>query len=77
MANQTSPLTEQRAVSMLDRAAHAFDNDDYAEVVIHSYGHRLGLAPATLRRPRSPVGRPDPPIPVPAGRPGRRELPGH
>ena len=25
--------------------AHAFDNDDYVDVVIHSYRHRLGLAP--------------------------------
>jgi pimeloyl-ACP methyl ester carboxylesterase len=31
--------------AMLDRAAHAFDNDDYVDVVIHSYRHRLGLAP--------------------------------
>jgi pimeloyl-ACP methyl ester carboxylesterase len=29
----------------LDRAAAAFDNPDYVEVVIHSYRHRLGLAP--------------------------------
>ena len=29
----------------LDRSAHAFDNDDYVDVVIHSYRHRLGLAP--------------------------------
>jgi pimeloyl-ACP methyl ester carboxylesterase len=29
---------------MLDRAAQAFDNPDYVEVVIHSYRHRLGLA---------------------------------
>lgn len=28
----------------LDRAAEAFDNDDYVDVVIHSYRHRLGLA---------------------------------
>lgn len=28
----------------LDRAAEAFKNDDYVEVVIHSYRHRLGLA---------------------------------
>lgn len=27
------------------RAARAFDNPDYVEVVIHSYRHRLGLAP--------------------------------
>jgi pimeloyl-ACP methyl ester carboxylesterase len=29
----------------LDRAAQAFDNPDWVEVVIHSYRHRLGLAP--------------------------------
>jgi pimeloyl-ACP methyl ester carboxylesterase len=28
-----------------DRAAEAFANDDYVQVVIHSYRHRLGLAP--------------------------------
>jgi pimeloyl-ACP methyl ester carboxylesterase len=27
-----------------DRSAHAFDNPDYVDVVIHSYRHRLGLA---------------------------------
>src|SRR5918994_7101076 len=30
----------------LDRAAQAFDNPDYVEVVIHSYRHRLGFAPS-------------------------------
>jgi pimeloyl-ACP methyl ester carboxylesterase len=29
----------------LDRTAAAFDNPDYVDVVIHSYRHRLGLAP--------------------------------
>lgn len=29
----------------LNRAARAFANPDYVEVVIHSYRHRLGLAP--------------------------------
>jgi pimeloyl-ACP methyl ester carboxylesterase len=29
----------------LARAAVAFDNPDYVEVVLHSYRHRLGLAP--------------------------------
>jgi pimeloyl-ACP methyl ester carboxylesterase len=29
----------------LDRAAQAFANPDYVDVVIHSYRHRLGLAP--------------------------------
>jgi pimeloyl-ACP methyl ester carboxylesterase len=28
----------------LDRAARAFENQDYVDVVIHSYRHRLGLA---------------------------------
>jgi pimeloyl-ACP methyl ester carboxylesterase len=28
-----------------ERAAKAFDNPDYVEIVIHSYRHRLGLAP--------------------------------
>ena len=30
---------------VLARTADAFDNPDYVEVVIHSYRHRLGLAP--------------------------------
>jgi pimeloyl-ACP methyl ester carboxylesterase len=30
---------------MLDRAAAAFYNKDYVDVVLHSYRHRLGLAP--------------------------------
>jgi pimeloyl-ACP methyl ester carboxylesterase len=30
--------------ALLDRAATAFDNPDYVDVVIHSYRHRLGLA---------------------------------
>ncbi|PZF86249.1 alpha/beta fold hydrolase [Jiangella anatolica] len=29
----------------LDRVAAAFDNDDYVDVVLHSYRHRLGQAP--------------------------------
>ena len=33
----------------LDRAAAAFDNPDYVEVVLHSYRHRLGLAPSYPR----------------------------
>ena len=33
----------------LDRAALAFQNPDYVEVVIHSYRHRLGLAPGHQR----------------------------
>ncbi len=31
----------------LDRHAGAFDNPDYVDVVIHSYRHRLGLAPGS------------------------------
>jgi pimeloyl-ACP methyl ester carboxylesterase len=31
--------------AMLDRAAEAFRNPDYVDVVIHSYRHRLGYAP--------------------------------
>ena len=31
---------------MLDRAAVAFENPDYVEVVLHSYRHRLGYAPS-------------------------------
>lgn len=30
----------------LDRAAMAFDNPDYVDVVLHSYRHRLGYAPS-------------------------------
>jgi pimeloyl-ACP methyl ester carboxylesterase len=51
----------------LDRAARAFDNEDYVEVVLHSYRHRLGLAPgdpryAELEERLAAL----PPIPVPA-----------
>jgi pimeloyl-ACP methyl ester carboxylesterase len=31
--------------AVLQRAAVAFDNPDYVEVVLHSYRHRLGFAP--------------------------------
>ena len=31
--------------AVLDRAAAAFDNPDWVEVVLHSYRHRLGAAP--------------------------------
>ncbi|MFD7677430.1 alpha/beta fold hydrolase [Streptomyces sp. NPDC060187] len=34
------PFTEE----VLDRAASAFGNPDYADVVVHSYRHRLGMA---------------------------------
>ncbi len=33
----------------LDRAATAFDNPDYVDIVIHSYRHRLGLAAGFLQ----------------------------
>ena len=51
----------------LDRHAEAFDNPDYVEVVIHSYRHRVGLAPsypqyAAVERKLAAL----PPIPVPA-----------
>jgi pimeloyl-ACP methyl ester carboxylesterase len=52
---------------MLDRAAVAFDNPDWVEVVIHSYRHRLGLAPG--HRACDDLERrlaPQPPITVPA-----------
>jgi pimeloyl-ACP methyl ester carboxylesterase len=32
----------------LARTAAAFDNDDYVEIVVHSYRHRLGLPPITV-----------------------------
>src|SRR5262245_43768254 len=35
----------QFSEATLDRHAAAFDNPDYVDVVIHSYRHRLGLAP--------------------------------
>jgi pimeloyl-ACP methyl ester carboxylesterase len=34
---------------VLDRAATAFDNPDWVEVVLHSYRHRLGAAPGDPR----------------------------
>jgi pimeloyl-ACP methyl ester carboxylesterase len=49
--------------AMLDRAAAAFDNPDYVEIVLHSYRHRLGLAPSypTARsRKALPPSRPLP-----------------
>ncbi|GAA2011168.1 alpha/beta fold hydrolase [Microbacterium ulmi] len=33
----------------LERAAAAFDNPDYVDIVIHSYRHRLGLSPGSPR----------------------------
>lgn len=35
--------------AVLDRAAEAFDNPDWVEVVLHSYRHRLGAAPGDPR----------------------------
>jgi pimeloyl-ACP methyl ester carboxylesterase len=53
--------------AVLDRAAEAFDNPDYVEVVLHSYRHRLGYVEgdpryADLERQLAAL----PPIPVPA-----------
>jgi pimeloyl-ACP methyl ester carboxylesterase len=51
----------------LDRHAAAFENPDYVDVVIHSYRHRLGLAPGYA--PYEQVERrlaAQPPISVPA-----------
>jgi pimeloyl-ACP methyl ester carboxylesterase len=53
--------------AVLDRAAAAFDNPDYVEVVLHSYRHRLGYADgdpryAGLERQLAAL----PPITVPA-----------
>jgi pimeloyl-ACP methyl ester carboxylesterase len=53
--------------AMLQRAAAAFDNPDYVEVVLHSYRHRLGSAPGDPRYQdleRKLAGQP--PITVPA-----------
>jgi pimeloyl-ACP methyl ester carboxylesterase len=52
--------------AVLDRAAEAFDNPDYVDVVLHSYRHRLGYADgdqryAELERQLAVL----PPIPVP------------
>jgi len=49
-----------------DRAAEAFDNPDHVDVVLHSYRHRLGLAPGDPRYEE--IERrlsAQPPIPVP------------
>jgi pimeloyl-ACP methyl ester carboxylesterase len=51
----------------LDRAAEAFENEDYVDVVIHSYRHRLGLAPGAARYEALEARLAAlPPIPVPA-----------
>jgi pimeloyl-ACP methyl ester carboxylesterase len=39
----------QFETEVLDRAAEAFDNPDFVDVVIHSYRHRLGCAPGAAR----------------------------
>ena len=65
----------------LDRAAEAFDNPDYVDVVIHSYRHRLGhaagapayaAAEAALAQAACDLGAHSHP-----GRAGRRELSRH
>jgi pimeloyl-ACP methyl ester carboxylesterase len=51
----------------LNRAAAAFDNPDYVDVVLHSYRHRLGFAPGCP--PYDPIESrlaAQPAIPVPA-----------
>ena len=61
-----------------ERTATAFDNPDYVDVVIHSYRHRLGLAPGYP--PYEEIERklaPQPVITAPGhhlGRRGRRQL---
>ncbi len=51
----------------LDRAAAAFANPDYVEVVLHSYRHRLGLAPGDPRYDHIEAQlAAQPSIPVPA-----------
>ncbi|WP_309129764.1 alpha/beta hydrolase [Microbacterium sp.] len=52
--------------SVLDRTAASFDNPDYVDVVIHSYRHRLGLAPGAPRFDEFEARlAAAPPIPVP------------
>lgn len=53
--------------AMLDRAAEAFANPDWVDVVIHSYRHRLGFAPgapAYAEAEQRLAGQP--PVPVPS-----------
>ncbi len=53
--------------AMLDRAAAAFDNPDYVDVVLHSYRHRLGYEPSHEPYNEIEAGLAAlPPIPVPA-----------
>jgi pimeloyl-ACP methyl ester carboxylesterase len=53
--------------AMLERAAVAFDNPDYVEVVLHSYRHRLGAAPSCLPYDQAEkLLAAQPPITVPA-----------
>jgi pimeloyl-ACP methyl ester carboxylesterase len=63
---RNSPRWRFRAAD-LDRAAEAFTNPDYVDVVIHSYRHRLGCAPGATQYEdleRQLAGRPA--ITVPA-----------
>jgi pimeloyl-ACP methyl ester carboxylesterase len=51
----------------LDRAAEAFENPDYVDVVLHSYRHRLGAAPGDPRYGDAEKRLADlPPVSVPA-----------
>ncbi|MGP3534015.1 hypothetical protein ACTU3I_04405 [Microbacterium sp. RD1] len=47
--------------AVLERSGEAFDNPDYVDVVIHSYRHRLGLAPGRRRTRRSSTASPTSP----------------
>ena len=50
-----------------DRAADAFDNEDFVEIVVHSFRHRLGLVPGVpqYERVEESLSK-QPPISVPA-----------
>jgi pimeloyl-ACP methyl ester carboxylesterase len=51
----------------LDRAADAFDNPDFVDVVVHSYRHRLGYAPGDRAYDELEdrlAGRPQIPVPT-------------
>ncbi|MBP0588684.1 alpha/beta hydrolase [Paraburkholderia sp. LEh10] len=53
--------------AMYERSAKAFDNPDFVDVVIHSYRHRLGLAPGyPLHEATEKKLASTPPVTVPA-----------